>query len=302
MIPLWAVVTIAAAFLQNLRNLLHRRIKEHLSLGGATFSRFAFAAPMAVLYLLALSIVHEEPLPAPSSLYFGYAAVGALAQILANVALLASFRYRNFVVATTFSKTEAGQTAVISALWLREAPGPVAAIGIAVSFFGVLILSAARGAMSVRALLVAWLDKPALLGLCAGFFLALASIAIRASILELPSGGPMLRAALTLAVITTMQLSGLGLYLALREPGMLMQVARSFRPALGVGSASAATSALWFTAGALENMSHVRALGQIELIFAFLTSWLVFREHTTRAELLGIGVMVLGLLVVILGT
>ena len=46
---LWVIFTLAAAALQTLRFMLQKQLKGlGLSTGGATFSRFLFAAPIAV--------------------------------------------------------------------------------------------------------------------------------------------------------------------------------------------------------------------------------------------------------------
>ena len=301
MLAPWVATTLCAAFTQNVRNVLQKRIKERLSIAGATFSRFAFAAPLAAVYLFTLAIVHKEPIPAPTSTFIVYASVGGIAQILANVFLLLAFRHQNFVVATTFTKTEAAQTALLSALLLHEPPGSTALLGIAISFLGVLMLAAGRHAVSLKTLITAWLDKPALLGLCSGLGLAVAAIGYRGATLALPEGSAGLRAAATLSFVTLLQLAVLGAYLAWRERQTIADVLSSVRGAISVGMASAVTSALWFTAIAMENAAHVRALGQIELVFAFLSSWLIFKERTRPWEFAGIATMIGGLVLVILG-
>ena len=50
----------------------------------------------------------------------------------------------------------------------------------------------------------------------------------------------------------------------------------------------------------IENAGHVRALGQIELLFAFAASTLIFKEKTSKMEFFGIVVSVLGILILLL--
>ena len=57
----------------------------------------------------------------------------------------------------------------------------------------------------------------------------------------------------------------------------------------------------WFTAMTLINATYVRALGQVELIFTFLTSVFFFKEKITSNELVGTVLIVGGLLVLLLG-
>ncbi len=67
-----------------------------------------------------------------------------------------------------------------------------------------------------------------------------------------------------------------------------------------VGIASMLGSVGWFTAMTLQNAAYVRALGQIELIFTFLTSVLIFRERINRAEIGGTLLIVGGVLILLL--
>ena len=51
---LWIPLTIAAAFLQNVRSALQKHLKGRLGTTGATFVRFGYGFPVAIAYLLAL--------------------------------------------------------------------------------------------------------------------------------------------------------------------------------------------------------------------------------------------------------
>ena len=63
-----------------------------------------------------------------------------------------------------------------------------------------------------------------------------------------------------------------------------------------MGLASLGGSVGWFTAFTLQNAAYVFAVGQIEVVFSVLISWLYFRERLTRLDLLGIAVVVAGVL------
>ena len=56
----------------------------------------------------------------------------------------------------------------------------------------------------------------------------------------------------------------------------------------------------WFTAMTLENAAYVRAVGQLELVFALGTSWLFFRERILPLELAGIACVIGGVLLLVL--
>ena len=50
----------------------------------------------------------------------------------------------------------------------------------------------------------------------------------------------------------------------------------------------------------LQNVAYVRALAQIELVFTFLASWLVFRETIVRSEIVGCVLIVAAVIGIVL--
>lgn len=289
---LWIPLTIAAAFLQNLRSLLQKRLTGALSVNGAAYVRFCYALPFAWLYLAVAG--SALTLPQPNAAFWWYCAAGSLGQVLASACLLSAFTLRSFAVSTALSKTEAVQTAVIGFVVLGDAIATSAGLGIGISFVGVLLLI---GGVSLRDALAK--PRGLVLGVLAGSGLAVAAVGFRGAALALPDGGAMIRASLTLAVALTLQSIAMGLYLALREPGELGRIARAWRPGLQVGLCGAAASVGWFTAMTLEASALVRALGQIELLFALLTSAWVFREQVRPREVAGAVTLVAGICLLI---
>lgn len=284
---LWILLTLAAAFLQNLRSLLQKRLTGALSVNGAAYVRFCYALPFAWLYLLALAA--GGTLPAPTPGFWAFCVAGALAQVAGTAALLAAFTLRSFAVGTALSKTEVVQTALVGLVLLGEAVAPLAAVGIVVSFAGVLLLSAPT---PLRTLLGS--GRGLVLGLLAGSGFAVSAVCFRGAALALGGGSVPLRAAFTLAVALSVQTVVMGLYLALRERGEVARVAVAWRQGVWVGVCGAAASAGWFTAMTLETSALVRALGQVELLFAVLASAWVLRERLRARELVGIVGLVAG--------
>lgn len=305
----WIPITIAAAFLQNLRTALQKHLKAQLSTAGATFSRFCFAVPLAYAYLAGL-LLAEGGLRGQSSLrawsdllqpdFLLPCFLGATAQIFATALLVALFSYRNFAVGTAYSKTETVQTALIGALVLQERLTFGALLGVLISLAGVIAVSVARSRLQARQLLSDLTARPALMGILSGGLFGVAAVSYRAAALSLPEGTVWVRAAATLACVITMQCVMMTLYLALREPAELRAVLRSWRVTAWVSVAGLAGSICWFTAMTLQNAAYVRALGQIELVFTFLSTTLVFRENIRRMEVVGILLIVAGILVLLL--
>ena len=56
----------------------------------------------------------------------------------------------------------------------------------------------------------------------------------------------------------------------------------------------------WFYAFTLIQSSFVRAIGQIELLFSFISSKYMFKEKVKIIEILGIIIFVIGVLILLL--
>lgn len=297
----WVAITVAAAFLQNLRSALQKHMKEQVSTSGATYARFCFAFPFAILYVFALARFGGFELPAPGPDFWLYAAVGGAAQIFATALLVSLFSFRNFAVGTAYSKTETVQTALIGIVILSDPLSLAAVAGILISLAGVFALSMAKGAFDLRTLLFSWFKRTALIGIASGTFFGISAVSYRAASLSLGGEGVIVQAAFTLACVTVMQTLAMSVYLRLREPGQITAVIKTWRTALGVGLSGMLASACWFTAMTLQNAAYVRALGQVELVFTFAASYFFFRERPNLTEVIGILLLIGGVLVLLLG-
>lgn len=297
---LWIPIAIFAAFMQNLRSALQKHLKGRLSTSGATLSRFFYAAPMVWAVVAALLILGDYSLPTPGLRFAAFLAVGGLAQILATALLVSLFSFRNFAVGTTFSKTETIQTALFGILVLGETVRPGAVVAILVSLAGVFLICVTRSAMGAGYLLRHLLDRSALTGLASGAFFGVSAVCYRAATLSLDSGDFVIRAAFSLACVTVFQCLVMAVYMRLREPGQIAAVLRAWRLSGLVSLAGMLGSLGWMAAMTLQNAAYVRALGQIELVFTLAASYLFFGERSSRNELLGIGLVSCGILLLLL--
>lgn len=289
---LWIPITIAAAFLQNVRSMLQKRVTGALSVNGASYTRFCYALPFVWAYLGFL--VSSREVPEPNLEFLACCLAGGVAQILATSALVASFTYDNFAVGTAFSKTEVAQTALFGLLILGEGLSAAVLAGVGISFLGVIILS---NPGRLGALLHG--NRALLLGVLCGTGFAVSAVCYRAAALSLPSGDFLLRAGATLAVTVSLQTLIMGIFLAVREPGELRRVAASWRAAVWVGLVGGVASAGWFTAVTLVSAGLVRALGQVELLFTFAASIWFFGEKVRPREVGGALLIVLGIWVLL---
>lgn len=297
---LWIPLTIAAAFLQNVRSALQKHLKRELGTIGATFVRFGYGLPFALLYLAALVLLFDFELPRLNQEFLMFVAVGGVAQILATALLVTLFDARNFAVGTTYSKTETVQAAVFALVFLGETISTAATIGILVSLVGVIAISAARAPAGLEGIAKSWLARPALIGLASGAFFGVAAVSVRGASLSLGGDGFLVQASFSLAVMLVFQTVLMATFMALRDPGEIRRVIKAWRVAGLVGLSGALASIGWFTAMTIQNAALVRALGQVELVFTITASVLIFREKILRLELTGIILVIAGIIILLL--
>ena len=292
----WILFTLAAAAMQTVRFMLQKQLKgAGLSTGGATFSRFLYAAPIAWAAALAALWQADWALPPLGLRFAGFVLMGALGQIVATFLTVSLFSLRNFAVGIAFTKTETVQVAAFSVLLLGERVGAVGWIAIGIGLAGVLLLSRTPEPCA------RFFGRAALYGLLAGGLFGLSAIGYRGATLALEPLPFLTRAVVALAAATITQTVLMGLWLRWREPGELGRVARGWRRTLPVGVTGVLGSMGWFAAFSLQNAAFVRALGQVEIVFTLMASALFFRERLSGREGAGIALVVLSVLVLILG-
>ena len=298
---LWIPVTLWAAFAQTLRNAAQRSLTGELGTLGATLVRFLYGLPFAALWLYAVHEVGRFDFPAPNLSFLGWVLLGAVSQIGATALLLRVMTERNFTLGVAYSKSEIVQVAIFGFVFLGDRINTIVAIAIALGTAGVLMLAPADREHPWRALLTGWTSRLALLGLASGAGFAFSAVGFRGAALALGDTPFLMAAASTLLVAQSVQTLLLGGWLLLRKRDVLLRVLRAWRASLFAGFMGAAASAGWFTAMAIEPVAHVRTLGLIELLFSYIVSRRVFREHLEHRELIGIALLTVALVVVALG-
>jgi drug/metabolite transporter (DMT)-like permease len=294
-VEIWVALAVSGAFLQNLRSALQKSLTGRLAVLGATYARFLFAAPWAVLAAVLLARADPAGAPGLTGGFVLWALMGAGSQIAGQVLLLRLFTLRNFAVGNAFARTETIQAALIGAVLIGDRLALLPALGILASVAGVVVLSAPgglRGGFDHRA---------AALGIASGAAFALSGVAYRAASLGLEGeAGFLTRAAVTLAFVVLAQTLAMGIWMRLRAPGAVTAVLRSWRVAALVGVAGMLASLCWFAAFTLASAAEVKAVGQVELIFSMLTARLAFGERPSRRELGGILLVAGGIVLLVL--
>jgi drug/metabolite transporter (DMT)-like permease len=131
-------------------------------------------------------------------------------------------------------------------------------------------------------------------------FFAISAVGYGGATRGLAEGDLILRAGLTLALVTAVQTAVLAAWMAWRERGEMARVFAAWRISAPVGVTSMIGSFCWFAAFSLQNVAYVFAVGQVELILAMAASVLVFREAITRREVFGMALLTAGIVVLVI--
>jgi drug/metabolite transporter (DMT)-like permease len=283
-------VTIAAATAQVYRNGAQAGLTQTIGMLGATQVRFIFGLPFALLFLTGALLATGQPLPALTSPALGWAALGAVSQILGTALMLLVMHRRAFGVAYAYIKTEPVLVAVLGMALLGDHLAPLAWAAVGMVTVGVLVASVRPG--EYRGLLKE--GRMIAAGVAAGGLFGLSAIAFRGGIGALESGDFLLRALTVLALSLTIQSALLGLWLALRDRAAFTGSLKVWRTSLGVGFVGAFASACWFTAFALTPAANVRTLGLIEMPIAALLAGRLTGKAASRHEVAGLTVVMAG--------
>lgn len=294
----WVVLAVAAAAIQTVRTIIQKEMTARLSVMGSTYARFLYGLPLALGFLAIGLDITGRDVPDPSLGFFSWVAVGAVAQVIGNVLFITLISHTHFTISATYVKTETVLAAGFSFLVLGDVLSPFGVFGIVITALGCMVLAAGKERISFAALLRGLGSRAAVQGLSAGAAYAVGSTAYRAATLSLGGDALGLQAIYTLCWVAVIQTIGLGFYLGWRDRGALVEVVRSWRGSVWIGVTGVCASACWYAAFALQATAYVLAVGQVEVLFAYLASRYRFKEHANSVEGVGILVTIAGILCV----
>jgi len=292
---LWIPVTLAAATCQILRTSRQHELRSVLSTSAAGFVRYAYGAPLALLASLVVFGVFDRSIPQIPARFWPIVVGAGIAQIVATVALLQSFKMRDFAVGTVYSKSEVLIVAAMGAVGFGTAIEPAGWIGIILVTVGVVAL-ASKG--SWRTVLQGSGDPAALMGVVAAAGFAAAAVGIGSAARSLTGAPSFDRALCTLTVMLALQTLINGAWFVATDPGQIRLTARAWRPAMWVGVFSLLGSIGWAWGFTLESAAKVRTLGQVELVIAFVIARVVLGERHRRADYIASALVLAGVVVV----
>jgi drug/metabolite transporter (DMT)-like permease len=285
---LWAVFTLIAAAAQTARNAMQRELAATLGTVGATHVRFLFGFPFALVFLAGVLLVTGAALPYPGLAFWPWVLAGAFTQIAATATMLSVMGQRSFVVSYAFIKTEPVSVALFGLIFLGDKITPLSGAAIIIATIGVIVISLKQGASEVST------TRSTIIGLFSGALFAMSAIGFRGAILALQHPDFVLAATFTLAVGLVLQAVLLSLYLWLRDPKVLHDIMRAWRPSLFAGFMGALASQFWFLAFAIATAASVRTLALVEVLFAQAISKFIFKQPTMAREGVGIVLVVIG--------
>ena len=292
---MWIPITLAAATFQILRTARQHELRSVLSTGAAGFVRYAYGAPLALLLGAILFGILGRDVPEVPTSFWPTVALAGAAQIVGTLALLRSFRMRDFAIGTVYSKTEVLIVAVLGLLGLDAGLSPVGWVGVGLVTVGVVWL-AARG--SLLGLLQRAGDPAALMGVLAAVGFAGAAVGIGRASRALGDAPAFDRAVLTLTAVLVFQTVLNGGWFLVREPAEIGRTLRAWRPAMWVGVFSLLGSIGWAWGFTLASAVQVRTLGQVELIIAFAIAHVTLGERHTRRDVAASTVVLVGVVLV----
>ena len=288
---LWAVFTLIAAAAQTARNAMQRELTASLGTVGATHVRFLFGFPFAILFLIGVMLATGYGWPPIPAVFWPWVVFGAATQIIATATMLSVMGERSFVVSYAYIKTEPVQVALFGFVFLGDHITPLMGLAIVIATAGVILISLKPGAAQAST------KRSTLIGLFSGSMFAVSAIGYRGAVLSLGHPNFVLAATFTLTVGLLMQAGLLTLYLVLREPQVLRNIMKQWRPSIFAGFMGAFASEFWFLAFAIATAASVRTLALVEVLFAQGITRFIFKQPTTPREGLGSVLGVVGVAV-----
>ncbi len=293
----WIVVTIIAAFFQNLRSSFQKKINKDVSTIASTYVRFSFALPLALvlffIYFRDINVIYDA-INQPGFLI--NVTLASIFQVIFTFVLLYLFKFSNFVVGTSLSKTEVVQVAIFEYFILNEKLSKFGISGIIISTLGVIILSI----KDLKLFLQNIFSKTTLIGLISGLFLALSIVYFRSAALSLENFNSNFEKVITTLLfgllIPTIILT---IYLLLFEKNEFIKLYNDKYDCMLIGVGGFFASLSWFYAFTLIQASFVRAVGQIELLFSYFSSRYFFKEKVRVTEIIGIIIFVFGVTILL---
>jgi len=299
---LWVVIVLIATALQTARNAGQKRLAEKLSASSATWVRFVFGLPVAAIYCIFLWNADTPSTRIFNTEFFQYCLLAAICQLTGTFLLILLFKLRNFAIGSTYVRSEAIIAAFVGAIFFEDILSFSGWIAVGISVVGVVLISLTNLDLKKEQIRSLVFNTSAGIGLLCGLAFGIGSFFIRDASLSLEGINFLLTSALTLLSVLLFQTAGLGILVVIKTPADIKKMITLWRQCIFVGVTSALGSIGWFTALTIQRVTYVKALAQIEFLFALLVSYFIFGEKSPKIEILGMVLVVSGILILLMFT
>lgn len=293
----WIVTSVMGAFFQNARSSIQKKLNTEMSLMASTYVRFAFSLPILfVVFFIYFGNFNYFIISVQNSNFITYVILASVLQISFTLLFLYLLKFTNFLVGTALSKTEVIQIAFFEFIILKDYLNFYALLGIMISTIGVIIFST----KDLKNIINGFFSKSTVVGLLCGTLLALSVVFYRGSMEFLEFTNKNFdRALLTLFAATIIQTSLITFYLLLFEITEFKKIKSNIKLSSLAGFFGFSATISWFYSFSLVQAALVRAVGQIELLFSYISSRFMFKEKIRYIEIFGIIIFIFGLILVI---
>ncbi|MCG9767513.1 DMT family transporter [Pseudoalteromonas piscicida] len=288
---MWILFTLLAAFSQAWRNAFQSKLSESASTASVTLARFILASPLAGLYLWSLYQIAPAESLVINDDFLAFVLGASVMQIIATGLMVVLFKQNNYAIGAGLAKSEALVAAILGVLFFGSSLTLLGWFGVFIGAIAVLLLSGFN--------LRAFNGKTALVGLACGTSFALTSLWVREA--SITSGLPFPHsAAWVLLLVLVCQTVMLSMYLTIREPHSWRVLWQRRKLTLAISVSSCIGSIGWFSAMSLEHVAYVKTLGQIEVFFTLLISFLWLKAPVKKRDSMGLLLIAVAAILVML--
>ncbi len=292
----WVLITAIASLSQTLRSVFQKNIIEDVGVLASAYSRFIFALPfVALLAVFFLDIEELLILNNLSVKTWFFLVTASICQILFTIILIKLFTLRSFAIGVAFSKTEVIQTTLLEIVIIGFILTSHVLLAIIIGFIGMLFMSKQKliGNVGHSRLFL----QQVILGVSCGIFLGLSSVLFKVALdsvaIDIIYKKVIVLSFMALAIQSVI----FGAYIVIAdEKKKLDKLFNIWKKGLPVGFFGCSATFCWFYAFSLVDATLVRAVGQLEIVFSVLMSYIFYKERITGSELIGMSLITISIL------
>ena len=292
----WVLITAIASLSQTLRSVFQKNLIEDVGVLTSAYSRFIFALPfVALLAIFFLDAQELVILKNFSSTVWFFLIAASICQILFTIILIKLFTLRSFAIGVAFSKTEVIQTTLLEIIIVGFILTSQVLSAIIIGFIGMLFMSKQKliGNVGYNRLFF----KQVTLGVSCGIFLGLSSVLYKVALDSVTSDLIYKKVLILSFLALAFQSAIFGIYILVTEGTQnALKLMLIWKRGLPVGFFACAATFCWFYAFSLVDATLVRAVGQLEIVFSVLISFIFYKERITGFELIGMSLITISIL------